>query len=161
MAEREVVKYPDPVLRMQTKSVSKIDPATKKLIREMTAIMHAANGVGLAANQVGSLQRLFVYDDGTTSGTLVNPEIVCCTGEQIGPEGCLSFPGLQGDVKRANEIVIKGLNGNGKPVKINAEGFLARVFQHEFDHLNGKLFIDRADPDTLYYPEDDELEEDE
>ncbi|HEY3297724.1 MAG TPA: peptide deformylase [Armatimonadota bacterium] len=156
MAEREVVKYPDPVLRKHAKSVTKVDANTKKLVEDMVATMHATNGVGLAANQVGVLQRIFVYDDGNGLGVMVNPEIVSMTGQQTGPEGCLSLPGLQGDVTRANEVVIKGTNLKGKPVKIQAEGFLARIFQHEFDHLNGKLFIDRADPETLHYPDDDE-----
>jgi len=161
MAEREVVRYPDPVLRKQAKSIPKVDSATRKLIEDMIATMHATNGVGLAANQVGSLHRVFVYDDGTNSGVMINPEIVSSSGEQIGPEGCLSIPGLQGDVKRANQVVIKGTTLRGKPVKIEAEGFLARIFQHELDHLNGKLFIDRADPDSLYYPSDEDEEVDE
>ena len=160
MTEQDVVKYPDPILRKQAKSISKIDSTLKKMAAEMLDVMHEANGAGLAANQVGSLYRFFVYDDGTVSGALINPEIVAATGEQIGAEGCLSFPGLWGEVRRADEVVIKGLNIKGKPVKITAKGFLARIFQHELDHLNGTLFIDRAEPGTLHYPDDDEESED-
>ena len=125
----------------------------------MVATMRATNGVGLAANQVGVLRRIFVYDDGSGLGVLVNPEIVSATGKQTGMEGCLSIPGLLGEVTRSEEVVIKGTTLNGKPVKITAQGLLARIFQHELDHLNGKLFIDRADPESLHYPDDeDEVE---
>lgn len=159
---REVVRYPDPVLRKQAKSITKIDANSKKLVADMVAAMRASNGVGLAANQLGVLQKVFVYDDGSGLGVLVNPEIVSATGEQVDYEGCLSLPGLRGEVKRANEVVIKGVNLKSKPVTINAEGFLARIFQHELDHLHGKLFIDRAEPGSLHYDneEEDELEPD-
>jgi peptide deformylase len=90
---------------------------------------------------------------------LVNPEIVRSSGAQTGLEGCLSIPGLQGEVTRADEVVIKGTTLNGKPVRIQAQGLLARIFQHELDHLNGKLFIDRADPETLHYPSEDDEDE--
>jgi peptide deformylase len=161
MAELEIVRYPNEILRKQAKAVSKIDTSMKKLVDDMVATMRVSNGLGLAANQVGVLQKVFVYDDGTGLSILVNPEIVESKGEQVGPEGCLSLPGLQGEVPRANEIVIKGANLKGKTVKIKAEGLLARIFQHEFDHLNGKLFIDRAEPGSLHYVtrDDDEDEE--
>jgi peptide deformylase len=152
MADKEIVRYPDDVLRKHAKEVSKVTPEIKKLAKEMMEIMHASgNGVGLAANQIGVLQRIFVYDDGENKGAVINPKITSAEGEQTGPEGCLSVPGLQGEVMRANQIVMKGLNADGKPVKIKAEGFFARILQHEFDHLNGTLFIDRAEPDTLEY----------
>ncbi len=159
MAVRDVVKYPDPILRQQAKSVPKVDSSLKTLISDMTATMKAEHGAGLAANQVGVLQKILVYDDGSGPGILINPKIISAEGEQIGPEGCLSIPGLQGEVKRAQTVVVKGMDATGKSVKIKAEGFLARIFQHEIDHLEGKLFIDRVEPDTLEYVTNNEPEE--
>jgi len=159
MAEREVVKYPDPALRERAKNVSKVDPSVKKLVEDMAATMRETSGLGLAANQVGVLQRVFVYDDGTGLGVLINPKIVSAMGEQLGIEGCLSVPGLQGEVRRAEEVVVKGTDLNGKTVKIKAQGLLARVFQHEMDHLDGTLFIDRAEPDSLYCVTEEEQRE--
>lgn len=159
MAEKDIVTYPDPILRQQAKAISKLDVGTKQLIQDMVATMRRENGLGLAANQVGSLQKVFVYDDGTGLGILINPKIVSASGEQLGVEGCLSVPGLQGEVKRADVIEIRGHDLSGKPVKIKAEGMLARIFQHELDHLNGKLFIDRADPGSLHYVTAEEEEE--
>lgn len=156
---RDVVRLPDEILRKQAKNVNKVDEGIKALIDEMLAMLKTANGVGLAANQVGVLYRLFVYDDGNgNSGALINPKIISSKGEQLGPEGCLSIPGLQGDVRRSYEVVVQALDMKGKPVKIKAEGFLARIFQHEIDHLFGTLFIDRAEPDSLEYvtADDDE-----
>ena len=161
MAEKEIVTYPDPILRQQAKAVSKLDAGTRKLAEDMVATLRRQNGLGLAANQVGALQKVFVYDDGTGLGILINPKIVSASGEQIGVEGCLSVPGLQGEVKRANFIEIRGTDLNGKPIKIKAEGLLARIFQHELDHLNGMLFIDRADPNSLHYVTEEEQEGDE
>ncbi len=151
MAVRDVVKYPDPVLRQQAKNIAKVDSGLKTLIEDMINTMREEHGAGLAANQIGLLQKILVYDDGSGPGVLINPKIVSAEGEQTGPEGCLSVPGLQGEVKRAQRIVVKGLDATGKIVKIKAEGFLARIFQHEIDHLEGKLFIDRVEPDSLEY----------
>ena len=161
MAEKEIVTYPDPILRQQAKAVSKLDAGTRKLAEDMVATLRRENGLGLAANQVGALQKVFVYDDGTGPGILINPKIVNASGEQVGVEGCLSVPGLQGEVKRASFVEIRGTDLNGKPVKIKAEGLLARIFQHELDHLNGMLFIDRADPNSLHYVTEEEQEGDE
>ena len=158
MTEKEIVTYPDPVLRQQAKAVSKLDAGTRKLVEDMIATLRRENGLGLAANQVGSLQKVFIYDDGTGLGILINPKIVSASGEQIGVEGCLSVPGLQGEVKRASFIEIRGNDLNGKLVKVKAEGLLARIFQHELDHLNGTLFIDRADPGSLHYVTEEEQE---
>ena len=113
--------------------------------------MRAANGVGLAAPQLGILQRIFVYDAGDGFQALINPKILQRKGEQIGVEGCLSLPGLQGDVARADEVVVKGVDQFGKPVRIRGDGLTARVIQHEMDHLDGVLFIDRADPASLHW----------
>ena len=162
MAEREIKTYPESVLQKQAVAVPKVDAATKKLVDDMVATLRAASGLGLAANQVGVLQKVFVYDDGTGLGVMINPKIVSATGEQTGIEGCLSVPGLQGEVKRANEVVVKGTDLKGKAVKVKAEGLLARIFQHEIDHLEGTLFLDRVEPGTLHYiTEDEEEEEDE
>lgn len=161
MADKEIVTYPDPILRQQAKAVSKPDAATKKLVEEMIATMRRENGLGLAANQVGALQKVVVYDDGTGLGILINPKIVSASGEQVGVEGCLSVPGLQGEVKRSSAVEVRATDLNGKPIKIKAEGLLARIFQHEMDHLNGTLFIDRADPNSLHYLTEEEQEEEE
>lgn len=161
MAAREIVKYPAPVLHKQAKAVSKTDPNLKQLVKDMADTLREVNGLGLAANQIGVLQRVFVYDDGTGLGVLVNPKIIRAEGEQIGLEGCLSVPGLQGDVKRAEKIIIQGMDDKGKKVKIEAEGLLARIFQHELDHLNGTLFVERADPDSLQYLTEEESPEEE
>ncbi len=121
--------------------------------------MRAANGVGLAAPQLGILQRIFVYDAGDGFQAIINPKILGRKGEQVGVEGCLSIPGLQGDVLRANEVVVKGMDQFGKPVRIRGEGLTARVIQHENDHLDGILFIDHADPATLHYVTAEEADE--
>ena len=159
MAAREIVTYPDPVLRKRAKAVSKLDSGVKKLVKEMEATMREASGLGLAANQIGVLQKVFVYDDGAGLGVMINPKVVKAEGEQLGVEGCLSVPGLQGEVRRANEIVVKGVDLDGKALKVKAEGLLARIFQHELDHLNGKLFIDRAEPDSLHCMTEEETEQ--
>jgi peptide deformylase len=159
MAARDVVKYPNPILRQQAKSIPKVDGGLKTLIDDMVSTLRTEHGLGLAANQVGVLQKILVYDDGSGLGILINPKIVSAEGEQVGTEGCLSVPGLQGQVKRAQQIVVKGMDATGKTVKIKAEGLLARIFQHEIDHLEGTLFIDRVEPDTLEYITDEEPEE--
>jgi len=151
MADRDVVKYPNPVLREKARNVGKIDSSVREIVEDMVATMRRENGLGLAANQIGVLQKVFVYDDGTGLGVIINPKIVSAKGQQVGVEGCLSVPGLQGEVPRAEEVVVKGTDLNGKAVKIRARGLLARIFQHEIDHLEGTLFIDRADPDSLQY----------
>ena len=151
MAVRDLVRYPDPILRQQAKSIPKVDKALKTLIDDMASAMREEHGAGLAANQVGVLQKILVYDDGNGLGILINPKIVSSEGEQVGIEGCLSVPGLQGEVRRAEKIVVKGVDATGKNVRIKAEGFLARILQHEIDHLAGKLFLDRVEPNTLEY----------
>ena len=148
--DSRVVKYPDPVLRRVADPVGPDQIAgLQGLIDEMGQIMHDAHGVGLAAPQVGKSIRLFVYDVGDGLQALINPEIVKKKGEQFEPEeGCLSIPGLRGVVRRANEVAVKALDRRGRPMRFKAFEFEARVIQHEFDHLNGVLFIDHADPST-------------
>ncbi|MBD2862635.1 MULTISPECIES: peptide deformylase [Paenibacillus] len=146
MAIRIIVKEPDPVLREKAKPVPKITPNIHKLLDDMADTMYDAEGVGLAAPQIGILKRVIVVDVGDDNGLIemINPEIVSAEGEQLGPEGCLSIPGLRGDVNRSLTITIKGLDRNGDELVITASEFLARAFQHEVDHLNGVLFTDLA-----------------
>lgn len=147
MAIRLIVKHPDPVLRERAQEVTKFNASLHKLLDDMADTMYDAEGVGLAAPQVGILKRVFVVDADEEHGLieLVNPEIVSMEGEQLGAEGCLSIPGLQGDVKRASKVVIKGQDRYGNPVQYEGTDLLARAFQHELDHLNGVLFIDLAE----------------
>ncbi|GAB7388082.1 peptide deformylase [Bacillaceae bacterium] len=145
MAIRMIVKHPDPVLRERAKEVTKITPNIHKLLDDMAETMYDAEGVGLAANQVGILKRVVVIDVGDGLLELINPEIVEKKGEQFGPEGCLSFPGLLGDVRRAQWCKVKALNRHGQEIVVEGEDLLARALQHEIDHLNGVLFIDLAE----------------
>jgi peptide deformylase len=148
-----IVKYEGEgadILRQVSKPILKVTEEHAELVAMMEVIMHAANGVGLAAPQLGILQRLFVYDSGDGFHAVINPKILQRKGTQVGTEGCLSLPGLYGDVERADEVVIKGVDQFGKPVRIRADGMTARVIQHENDHLDGILFIDIADPETLH-----------
>jgi len=143
MAVLPIRKVGDPVLRTDTKPVKEITDKTKRLLKDMADTMYDADGVGLAAPQIGVSKKMFVVDIGEGLISLVNPEIIESSGEDIDEEGCLSIPGEAGDVLRAEQIVIKGLNPEGEEVKIEANGLLARALQHEFDHLNGALFIDK------------------
>ena len=158
MDGNSIVTYGDDVLRMRAKEVE-FNDETRQLIERMYVIMADARGLGLAAPQIGLSQRIFTYDVGEGPHALVNPVIVSTSGEESGYEGCLSIPGLQGEVTRAEKVTITGINEDGEKVKIKARGLLARVFQHEMDHLDGKMFIDRADPDSLETVPIDEGEE--
>lgn len=154
MAIRIIVKDPDPVLRETAKPVPKITSNIHKLLNDMADTMYDAEGVGLAAPQIGILKRVIVVDVGDEHGLieLINPEIIDMEGEQLGQEGCLSIPGLRGDVNRALNVTIKGLNRDGEEVVITGSELLARAFQHEVDHLNGVLFTDLAK--SVYREED-------
>ena len=159
-----IVKYDETAgvhtLRQKSKPVLTINEDVAELVAHMEKIMRAANGVGLAAPQLGILQRIFVYDAGDGFQAIINPKILGRKGEQVGVEGCLSIPGLQGDVARAAEVVVKGMDQFGKPVRIRGDGLTARVIQHENDHLDGILFIDHADPASLHWvTADEEAEE--
>jgi peptide deformylase len=131
-----------PLLRQQAKKVGKVDRSIQKLLDDMLETMRVAPGVGLAANQVGRLLRLVSIEVDETVYQLVNPEVLSSEGEAVIEEGCLSLPGYYADVQRPAKVTVKALTRNGKPIKINADGMLARVLQHEVDHLNGVLFID-------------------
>lgn len=157
MSIRNIVKYPDPILREKAVKVTRFNERLGKLLDDMAETMYDAHGVGLAAPQVGISKRVMVVDVGEELMEMVNPEIIEKSGEQMEPpEGCLSIPGLLGYVKRANTIRVKGQDRNGNPIEIEAEGFLARAFQHEIDHLDGVLFIDIAE--QVFRPEEDETQ---
>ncbi len=143
MALLPILTQEAPILRQKAKRVSRVDDSIRKLIDDMVETMVAAPGVGLAANQVGVGLRVIVVKTDANLYCLVNPEMVKATGEQVGLEGCLSIPGYVGEVKRAQRVVVRGLNRHGKTVRIKGDDLLARAFQHEIDHINGVLFIDR------------------
>ena len=150
MAVLEIRQYPDPVLRQQAKTVEKIDGDLQRLIDDMFETMYAAPGLGLAAPQVGHSLRLFVYDlsvaeDGKKGSpmVLINPEFVSQTGEANEDEGCLSIPEYRESVVRAARAVVRGMDRDGKEITVEGEGLLAKLLQHEMDHLDGKLFIER------------------
>lgn len=146
MAIRTIVKHPDPVLREKAKEVTKFNANLHKLLDDMADTMYDADGVGLAAPQVGILKRVIVMDCGDGLIEVVNPEIIDFAGEQFDyPEGCLSIPGLRGDVRRHKWVKLRGQDRNGNVFEMEAEDLLSRCSQHEIDHLNGVLFIDVAD----------------
>ena len=159
--QNDVVTYGNDVLRARAQEVAEFNAEIKDLIEKMYPIMVESNGVGLAAPQIGVSKRLFVYDVGEGQHALVNPVIVSASGEDWAIEGCLSIPGLQGEVPRAERVTVTGLDENGNKIKIKADGLLARCFQHEIDHLDGTMFVDRADPETLETVPRDSDEEDE
>lgn len=150
MSVRPIRIMGDPVLRQKADAVPAIDEETRRLIKDMFDTMYEADGVGLAAPQVGATQRVIVVDpheqDVKPMG-LVNPVILDFSDDvERGEEGCLSIPGLKDIVERPAAIVVEALDADGNPVRIEAEGLLARVLQHEVDHLDGILFIDRVSP---------------
>jgi len=136
---------PDGVLREKAKKIGKIPPTMKKYTDDMVETMHAEEGVGLAANQVGSLQKVAVIQlpDWEEPLILINPEIVRREGEREVEEGCLSIPGYRGTVKRSEKVRARALDLSGRVIRIKAEGLLAQALEHETDHLNGILYIDR------------------
>ncbi|MBI5196432.1 MAG: peptide deformylase [Nitrospirae bacterium] len=148
MAVLEIKTYPDKILKEKTAPVTEFDEALQKLIDDMIETMYAAFGVGLAANQVGVPKRVLVIDVSSKEAAitlivLINPEIVSMEGAMEVEEGCLSLPGYTTVVKRAEKVKVKGLDRKGKPVEVEGSGLLSRALQHEIDHLNGKLLIDR------------------
>ncbi len=149
MAILPIRLYPDPVLREPASAVVEIDDALKKLVADLGETMRAAPGIGLAAPQVGVQRRVFVYSLSEEEDivALINPEIIERSGEEIDSEGCLSIPGISYDVARAQRVVLRALNIDGETIEIEAVDLVARVLQHEVDHLDGVLFIDRIDPE--------------
>ncbi|PDH68443.1 MAG: peptide deformylase [Acidimicrobiales bacterium MED-G01] len=137
----------DPVLRQEAKSIDNIDGRIVQMVDDMVPAMYQAEGIGLAAPQVGIQKRLFVYDIGEGPQTLVNPEIVDTDGEWAFEEGCLSVPGLSFEIIRPKEVHLVGRDLNGNEVSIEADELLARLFQHELDHLDGVLLLDHLERD--------------
>jgi peptide deformylase len=139
--------FGDPVLRTSAQPVVDFDRELRNLVRDLTDTMLDAPGVGLAAPQIGVGLRVFTYSVDGVVGHLVNPELTLSGEEQCGPEGCLSFPGLTFDTRRALSVVARGANMWGEPVVLEGSDLLSRCVQHETDHLDGILFIDRLDPE--------------
>ncbi len=156
MAVRPILNFEQPVLREKAKKVARVDSSIQKLLDDLAETMLDAPGAGLAANQIGvPLRVCVVKGDENQIWGLVNPVIVKSAGSQVGYEGCLSKPGWVGEVERYEAVVVKGLNRHGKQVRIKSNGFTARAFQHELDHLDGVLFTDRLTSlDTLRRVED-------
>ncbi|GHO69141.1 peptide deformylase [Ktedonobacter sp. SOSP1-85] len=161
MAMRQIITSENPILRQKAKKVHRFDASLQKLVDDMFETMHASNGVGLAAPQIALSIRVFVAEYEGRRVAIFNPEIVKAEGEERGQEGCLSIPGYVGNnIRRAAKIVVKGVDVKGKPVRVNAEGWFARILQHEIDHLDGILFLDRLDsPDDLLEVQPEEYEE--
>jgi peptide deformylase len=151
MAVLEILHYPNPVLKEKTKPVQKVDAEIRRLVQDLAETMYSAPGVGLAANQVGHSLRLAVIDVTPADQpkkllVLINPEIVAAEGECIWDEGCLSVPDCNEEVKRSQKVVVRYQNLEGETAEIAGEGLLGIALQHEIDHLDGVLFIDRLSP---------------
>ena len=147
MSELTIRQYGDPVLKERTRDVEDIDGAVVSLVDSMIETMYAAPGSGLAANQVGVQRRIFVYDAGEGARTVINPRIVESDGEWVYEEGCLSIPGLSWEIVRPNAVHLVGVDLDGNEISIEATEFEGRVFQHELDHLDGILLIERLNED--------------
>lgn len=148
MSIRKILAYPDPVLREKALPVETVDDSIRQLVDDMAETMYDAPGVGLAANQIGVLLRVFVIDiadedEPSELLTFINPEILTRDGQLDWREGCLSFPGVSEDIKRAERVTVRALDRDGKPFELEAEGLLAVAIQHENDHLDGVLMIDK------------------
>ena len=162
----EITTLPDPILRRKAHKVTTFDKELKTLIANMIDTMREAPGVGLAAPQVSVSSRLIVIEYGEEESgedkklyVLINPELTFPTEEKVlGIEGCLSVPGLVGEVERYQDVIVRGLNRQGKPIKIKASGWLARIFQHEVNHLDGIIFTDLAS--RVWQPKSEEAVED-
>jgi peptide deformylase len=152
MTQKMIVKFGDPILRKTAKPVTEMSPKIEKLLGDMAETLYAAdNGAGLAAPQVGILKRIIVMECGNGLIELINPEIIEMSGEQTGAEACLSYPGYVGNVSRADYVKVTYRDRTWKETIIEGHGFLARCLQHEIDHLNGVLFIDRVQGTELYH----------
>lgn len=144
MALREIRTLGDEVLRKRSREVEKIDDRVKTLIEDMIETMYHADGVGLAAPQVGILKRIIVIDAGEGPLRLINPEIIEFSGSQTDEEGCLSVPGESGEVERPETVKVRALNEKGEEIEVEGRELLARALCHEIDHLNGVLFVDKV-----------------
>ena len=162
MAIRKIIELGDEKLRKTCKPVEKFDLRLRILLKDMADTMYKAQGVGLAAPQVGILRRVVVIDVGDGLIELINPEIIRTEGEQRGPEGCLSVPGRSGVVVRPNIVTVRAQDRNGESFEITGEELLARAFCHELDHLDGVIYVDKMEREI--FPDDEEygqVEEDE
>jgi len=151
MGTRRILTYGAPILRQPTRLLTDLNGNLQQLIDDMVETMYAAPGLGLAANQVGSPHRLFVANpaedrDPAKLIIMINPELVEAEGEILSEEGCLSIPDFREDVRRARRVLLRGLDRHGRALEIEGEELLARIFQHEMDHLDGLLFVDRLSP---------------
>lgn len=150
MSLLKVKIYPDPILKKKAEPLTSFGPEEQKLFDDMIETMYEEDGVGLAAPQVGVSKRILIASPTMTRGeecVIVNPEIIEARGRELGLEGCLSLPGISGEIARAKKIRLKALDRHGKPIDMELSDFLARIVQHETDHLNGILLIDRIDFD--------------
>ena len=162
MAIRNIRVLGDPILNKNAKPVKEVSDKTKELIQDMLETMYQAEGVGLAAPQVGILKQIVVVDvteEQNSPIILINPSIVKEEGEQKGSEGCLSVPGKVGIVTRPNFVKVKALNEDLEPIEMEGEGFLARAFVHELDHLKGELYVDKVEGELYETADFDEEEE--
>ena len=151
---------PDPVLRQKTKRVSAIDSSIQRLIDDMVETMHQANGVGLAAPQVGvSLRVVVIQMPGEEPIAIVNPKMVKRAGEREVTEGCLSVPGYAGEIKRSISVTVKGQNRQGGAIRLKATGLMAEALEHELDHLNGILYIDHIESQDKLHKIEPEAED--
>ncbi len=144
MAIRNIIQIGDPTLRKRSFEVTEVNDKIRQLLDDMKETLIAADGAGLAAPQVGILRRIFIVMAEDKYYECINPEIIEKSGSQNGSEGCLSVRGKYGDVERPNKVTVKALDRYGKPFTVKAEGFLARAFCHEYDHLDGILYVDKA-----------------
>lgn len=150
MSILKIRTYPDPVLKKKAGPITQFGDEEQKLFDDMVETMYQEDGVGIAAPQVGVSKRVFIASPTMTKGeeyVFVNPEILKAQGRELGMEGCLSLPGIAGEIPRAKAIRFKALDRHGKPVEMEVKDFFARIIQHELDHLNGVLLIDRVDFD--------------
>ncbi|WP_207229400.1 peptide deformylase [Ktedonosporobacter rubrisoli] len=163
MAIRKIVTLGNPILRQKAKKVHRFDTSLQKLVNDMFETLHAVNGAGLAGPQIGQSIRVFVAEYEDQRVALFNPEIVKAEGEELGSEACLSIPGYFGEnIRRSEKIMVKAQDVRGKAVRVPAEGWFARILQHEIDHLDGILYFDRLDrPEDLREVRPGDLEEDE
>ena len=164
MALRQIREMGDPILTKTSKEVKELTPRIRDLIDDMWETMHEAEGVGLAAVQVGILKRIFIVETGENEKyTFINPRIVLTEGEQTDYEGCLSVPGKLGEVTRPEHVIVEAFDENMNPIKVEGHELLARAMCHEYDHLDGKIYVDLVegelyDSDNIPQDEDDESE---
>jgi len=154
MATLTILTKGNPILKKKAKAVKKVLPSHVKLMDEMVETMRQAPGIGLAAPQVGVSERIIVVEVENNLYCLANPKLVKKSGKQVCMEGCLSVPGLEGPVERYEKVCVTGMDRSGKQVKINAKDLLAVVFQHEIDHLDGILFVERVKDPSLIRPKE-------